>query len=661
MTLSLIDYELHFIGSCMTRREPTSNTFPDRFAVGLGWITAALGLVGSFDTFVSLPNVPDIVAWGFIVLGLALIASGLSRSKPAAAFAAVAVTLGVGTLAYYLTGWALPFSEIGWSRMAPTAGLCFLLIGVALLHLHFVRPPHRALVALLAGCSTAALAVVALFFTFWERMHGPAADRAAAMAFPTASAFLLVGAGVVLVGWRASTRGERSAFKLPVTAGLAVIVLTLVMGQVVRTHQRVQIQRTIAVATEGLREQLRLSMNAHVLAVSRFIELLSRAPERDGRWRREAQSLFSDFAGLKAVAYLSSAKELEFVFPDEKYGSLVLVWVDSAETADPFFGIDNLDLEGERGFVLFSRRRQELAFGYHVEVFVYDEMFDRILRNATPGHSLEIYSGNELVYRRAHENLPLVEERWKQQAELGQFGLSWSLAAWPTAATLQTSRSPLPVVTLLVGNVVAMLLAFAVQLAQTSRHRASAIERINHELENEMNGRKRAEEQLRQSQKMEAVGRLAGGIAHDFNNLLTVVYGYADLLSSTLKDELEQRYAREIVIASKRARDLTSQLLAFGRRQVLDIRIHDLCEVLQDTRDMVQRLIGEDIALVFERGAQPCRVKADHGQFQQVIINLAANAREAMPEGGTLALRTGADGSRRADCEHDGARSWTVL
>ncbi len=311
----------------------------------------------------------------------------------------------------------------------------------------------------------------------------------------------------------------------------------------------------------------------------------------------------------------------------------------SAEKAEPIFGIDNVDLEGARGFVIFDHRRQERTFGYHVEVFVYDEMFERILKKAAPGYSLEIYSGSELIYRRARENLPLVEQRWKQQAELGQFGLSWSVAAWPDAATLQTSRSPLPVITLLVGIVVAMLLAFAVQLAQTSRQRASAIERVNRELENEMSGRKRAEEQLRQSQKMEAVGRLAGGIAHEFNNLLTVIYGYSDLLGSTLKDELEQRYVREIVRASKRARDLTGQLLAFSRRQVLDIRILDLCEVLRETRDMVQRLIGEDIALVLKPGADPCRIRGDQGQFQQVIINLAVNAREAMPEGGTLALR----------------------
>ncbi len=153
----LIDYCLHFIESCMTRRETNSNYFPDRFAVGLGLITAGLGLVSGFNAFVSWHNAPGIVALGFIALGLALIASGSSRSKPAIASAAVAVTLGVGTLGYYLTGWALPFSEVGWSKMAPTAGLCFLLIGAALLLQHFVPPPHRALMALLAGCSTTAL------------------------------------------------------------------------------------------------------------------------------------------------------------------------------------------------------------------------------------------------------------------------------------------------------------------------------------------------------------------------------------------------------------------------------------------------------------------------------------------------------------------------
>jgi PAS domain S-box-containing protein len=157
----------------------------------------------------------------------------------------------------------------------------------------------------------------------------------------------------------------------------------------------------------------------------------------------------------------------------------------------------------------------------------------------------------------------------------------------------------------------------------------------------DVTARKQLEQQFLQAQKMEAVGRLAGGVAHDFNNLLTIINGYAALLSEQTSTR-DPRRARlqEILMAGERAASLTRQLLAFSRRQVMEPRILDLSSVLADIEKMLRRLIGEDVELVTTLKPNLGRVKADAGQIEQVIMNLAVNARDAMPEGGKLLIET---------------------
>jgi len=151
---------------------------------------------------------------------------------------------------------------------------------------------------------------------------------------------------------------------------------------------------------------------------------------------------------------------------------------------------------------------------------------------------------------------------------------------------------------------------------------------------------RRQEESLRQAQRTEAVGQLAAGIAHDFNNLLVVIRGYSTLILAGASEETVREQAAQIEQAADRATELTRQLLAYGRRQILQPKTADLNLIVQDTLRMLERLIGEDIEVRTSYQPSLPSVVVDAGQISQVILNLAINARDAMPNGGSLSIRT---------------------
>jgi PAS domain S-box-containing protein len=164
--------------------------------------------------------------------------------------------------------------------------------------------------------------------------------------------------------------------------------------------------------------------------------------------------------------------------------------------------------------------------------------------------------------------------------------------------------------------------------------------------------RKRLGEQFRQSQKLEAIGRLSGGIAHDFNNLLGIIIGYAEILQeSTSVGPSDRECIDEILRSSQRAASLTRQLLAFSRQQVLEPKIIDLNIVVAEMEKLLRRLIGEDIELETSPEPDLSTIKADQSQLEQVLLNLAVNARDAMPTGGRLKLSTCNVTMKRSDVE----------
>ena len=175
--------------------------------------------------------------------------------------------------------------------------------------------------------------------------------------------------------------------------------------------------------------------------------------------------------------------------------------------------------------------------------------------------------------------------------------------------------------------------------------------------------RAKLEEHVRQAQKLESVGRLAGGVAHDFNNLLTVINGYSDLVLRQL-NERDPLYSKltQIRSAGQRAAELTRQLLAFSRKQIIQPKPVDLNSMISGTREMLQRMVGEDVDLVTSLKASPALVFADQGQLHQVLMNLVVNARDAMTEGGVLTIETAnVDLEARADSRPGGLSGPCVL
>jgi len=166
--------------------------------------------------------------------------------------------------------------------------------------------------------------------------------------------------------------------------------------------------------------------------------------------------------------------------------------------------------------------------------------------------------------------------------------------------------------------------------------------------------RKRLEADFHHKRKMEAIGRLAGGVAHDLNNWLTVIVGYAELLLDDATDPAMTTGLQEILSASRSATGVTRNLLTFSRKQVVQLQTTDLNQVVSEFHQLVQRIIGEQIQVAVEVPDQPLRMKADPTQIQQVLMNLAVNARDAMPGGGRLSVRTGS--TELTEDALDGAR-----
>jgi signal transduction histidine kinase/CheY-like chemotaxis protein len=283
---------------------------------------------------------------------------------------------------------------------------------------------------------------------------------------------------------------------------------------------------------------------------------------------------------------------------------------------------------------------EEKLDGFLVGVLADHELFDSMLRNVAQDYWVTVYDGDREIYSRNGAN-PRGKSPWAADTNIEFRQIFWQVRVWPKSETLAYARSPLPRVTFVGGILLACLLAFAVFMAESAQLQARQVEATNKELSREIATRKQTEETLRQAQKMEAVGRLAGGVAHNFNNMLMVIRGHAALsLNRVDSGNPLRRELNEIVKTTDRASSLTRQLLAFSRKQVLQLRVLDLNTLVNQVAELLPPVLGEDIRLVIDLDPQLGRVKTDAAQMEQVIMNLVFNARDAMPAGGDLTIAT---------------------
>jgi signal transduction histidine kinase/CheY-like chemotaxis protein len=278
--------------------------------------------------------------------------------------------------------------------------------------------------------------------------------------------------------------------------------------------------------------------------------------------------------------------------------------------------------------------------GFLVGIFRYQDVIPSILHDVAQGYRITLYDGPDEIYSGGAKLTPQ-DADWVQTADVNFEQLTWRAQVWPNPATRSYTLSLLPRVAFIGGIFMAGLLAFTVYMAETARLHAREVAASNKELKKEIAVREQAEQALREAQKMEAVGRLAGGIAHDFNNLLMVIRGHAALsLNSVGSDGALRRELNEILKSTDRASSLTRRLLAFSRKQVLQLRVLDLNTLVTQVKELLPPVLGEDIQLFLDLDPEAGRVKADAAQMEQVIMNLVFNARDAMPEGGELTIQT---------------------
>jgi signal transduction histidine kinase/ActR/RegA family two-component response regulator len=296
--------------------------------------------------------------------------------------------------------------------------------------------------------------------------------------------------------------------------------------------------------------------------------------------------------------------------------------------------------------------------GFMVGVFRYRELISSILRDVAQGYWVTLYDGSEQIYGEG-TNLAPRNAHWASTVDIQFRDLTWRAQVWPKPGTITYALSTLPKVAFVGGILLSALLGFTVYAAETATLRAREALAANQELKSEIAGREHAEAALVQAQKMEAVGRLAGGISHDFNNLLTVIRGHAALsLARVGSDGALRRELDGILKSADKAAALTRRLLAFSRKQVLQLRVLDLNALVAQVNELLPPVMGDDIELILDLAPDLGHVKADAAQMEQAIMNLAFNARDAMPQGGKLKIQTmNADLDEALIIREEGAQS----
>jgi signal transduction histidine kinase/ActR/RegA family two-component response regulator len=439
---------------------------------------------------------------------------------------------------------------------------------------------------------------------------------------------------------------------LPAFFFLIAFVAALTFWQLLISHRRTEIQEVTNEQTIFVKSKVESELKARVLPLEHLAGISRVREARPGMMESEAELVMSGYPAYQAIEWADPTFHVRWVTP--RNGSEADLGADlganenlrdalrAAEESGTAKVTHPVTLrQGGRGFlVCVPVYADSKLSGFLLGVFQYSDVLSSILQGTLQNYSIAVYDGDEEIYK-AGAALSPREGAWAQSTGADFQQLTWRVRVWPKPETLSDALSPLPNFVFVGGILMAVLLAFSVYLGETAWLHAREFAAANKELEKQIVSREQAEEALRQAQKMEAVGRLAGGVAHDFNNLLMVIRGHAALSLRRLgPDGPLHRALTEILKSTDRASSLTKRLLAFSRKQVLQLRVLDLNTLVAQVQELLPPVLGDDINLVLDLDADLGHVKADAAQMEQVLMNLVINARDAMPRGGELMIQT---------------------
>jgi signal transduction histidine kinase/ActR/RegA family two-component response regulator len=439
---------------------------------------------------------------------------------------------------------------------------------------------------------------------------------------------------------------------LPTIFGLTTIIAALILWQLLVLHRRTEIQAATHDQAMLVKAKTESELRARTLPLER---LAGRWAVRDRADQNEMESdaslVMSGYPAYQAIEWADPSFHVLWAVPEggneaDVGSDLGVVPGLSATLQHATPGSNTIIAprislrQGGRGFLICVPVEGKDVNGFLVGVFRYQDVLSTILRDVAPDYWVAIYDDTERIYGRTVENPPPAA-RYVQEAGIEFEHVPWRAVVWPKAGAVAYTQTPLPGLVFGGGILMALVLGFAVYQAETGQLNVKKLAATNRELKKQIAGREQAEEALRQAQKMEAIGRLAGGVAHDFNNLLMVIRGQATLSLNNIRlDSTVRRELGEIVKAADRASSLTRKLLAFGRRQVLQPRVLNLNALVTQVAEILPSVLGGDIKLDMDLDPQLGHVRADSAQFEQVIMNLVFNARDAMPLGGQLTIQT---------------------
>jgi signal transduction histidine kinase len=440
---------------------------------------------------------------------------------------------------------------------------------------------------------------------------------------------------------------------LPVIVGLSAVIGVLLLWQRLITKQGADIQTATKAQVLFVKNKIESDMSERILPLELLGERWQVHSEDDNAdLESDAPLVMNRYPVYQAIAWLDPKFNERWVSPRRRSEASIYtaLWSESRirmalraaadsgrVTVTPTI---NLPPSGSGLLVCVPVFPEEKLDGFLVGILDYRQLFDSMLQNVAEDYWVVVYDSNQEIYARPGATNQ-GGSPWAEDADIKFRQISWRVQVWPKSQTLAYARSTLPRVTFVGGIILAGLLAFAVFMAESAHLQAHQVEVTNKELNREIANRKQTEETLRQAQKMEAVGLLAGGVAHNFNNLLMVIRGHAALSMNRVdSDHPLHRALSEIVKTADRASSLTRQLLAFSRKQVLQLRVLDLNSLVSQMAELLPAVLGEDIHLMIQLDPQLGHVKTDAAQMEQVIMNLVLNARDAMPAGGDLTITT---------------------